>query len=59
MGEHVEDIKEDVEEIQEDIGEISEDSAEEVRKKKQAEVLEALTKDVKSMLKQLESFKLG
>lgn len=58
LGENVEDIKEDVEEIQEDIGEITEDSDEEIRKRDQAEVLIALTNDVKAMLKQLESFKL-
>lgn len=55
LGEHVEDIKEDVEEIQEDIGEISEDKAEELRKKRQAETLEALTRDVKTLLSRLES----
>lgn len=55
LGEHVEDIKEDVEEIQEDIGEISEDKAEELRKKRQAETLEALTRDVKTLLRHLES----
>jgi biopolymer transport protein ExbB/TolQ len=61
LGEHVEGIKEDVEEIQEDIGEISEDdaeeAAEETRKTRQAEMLEALTNDVKAMLKHLESLK--
>jgi uncharacterized membrane protein len=61
LGEHVEDIKEDVAEIQEDVGEIQEnveddDDAEEQRKKKQAETLEALTNDVKALLKQLEAF---
>lgn len=57
IGEHVEGLKEDVEEIQEDIGEISEDTAEELRKKKQAETLEALTRDVKTLLSQLEALK--
>ena len=57
LGEHVEGIKEDVEDIQEDIGEINEDTAEEVRKKKQAETLETLTNDVKAMLRHLESLK--
>jgi len=61
LGEHVEGLKEDVEEIQEDVAEISEDSeedsAEEVRKKKQAEMLESLTNDVKAMLAQLEALK--
>jgi biopolymer transport protein ExbB/TolQ len=55
IGEHVEGLKEDVEEIQEDIGEINEDTAEELRKKKQAETLEALTRDVKTLLRHLES----
>jgi len=63
LGEHVEGIKEDVEEIQEDIGEISEDEAEEAaeedRKKKQAEMLEALTNDVRTMLRHLETLKGG
>ena len=65
LGEHVEDIKEDVAEIQEDVGEIqenveeiSEDSDEEQRKKKQAETLEALTNDVKALLRQLEAFQV-
>jgi peptidoglycan hydrolase CwlO-like protein len=55
LGEHVEGIKEDVEEIQEDLGEISEDSDEELRKKRQTETLEALTKDVKALLLHLET----
>jgi peptidoglycan hydrolase CwlO-like protein len=59
LGEHVEGIKEDVEDIQEDIGEISEDVAEETRKRNQAEALEALTNDVKAMLRHLESLKTG
>ncbi len=58
LGEHVESIKEDVEEIQEDIGEISEDQAEELRKKKQTETLEALTRDVKTLLAKLEAMKV-
>lgn len=57
LGEHVEDIKEDVGEIQEDISEISEDAAKETRKRTQAETLEALTNDVKAMLKHLEALK--
>jgi len=59
LGEHVEGIKEDVEDIQEDIGEISEDAAEEVRKRKQAQMLEALSNDVKAMLLHIESLKTG
>jgi uncharacterized membrane protein len=57
LGENVEDLKEDVEDIQEDIGDISEDEEDEVRDKKQAEMLEALTNDVKAMLKHLETLK--
>jgi len=57
LGEHVEDIKEDVEDIQEDIVEISEDTQEDARKRKQAEMLEALTNDVKAMLQHLETLK--
>ncbi len=61
LGEHVEGLKEDVEEIQEDVAEISEeteeDTAEESRKKKQSEMLESLTNDVKAMLAQLEALK--
>jgi len=61
LGEHVEGLKEDVEEIQEDVAEITEDtaedSAEEIRKKKQSEMLENLTNDVKAMLAQLEALK--
>ncbi len=59
LGEHVEGIKEDVEDIQEDIGEISEDATEEDRKRKQAQMLETLTNDVKAMLLHLESLKTG
>ncbi|HTW36525.1 MAG TPA: hypothetical protein VMD53_18040 [Rhizomicrobium sp.] len=59
LGEHVEGIKEDVEDIQEDIGEISEDASEELRKRKQAQMLEALTNDVRAMLLHLESLKTG
>jgi uncharacterized membrane protein len=54
LGENVEDLKEDVEDIQEDIGEDEED---EVRDKQQAAMLEALTNDVKAMLKHLETLK--
>lgn len=61
LGEHVEDLKEDVEEIQEDIEEITEDeseeAAEEARKKKQAETLDALTRDVQMLLQHLEQLK--
>ncbi|MGH7485279.1 MAG: DUF1003 domain-containing protein [bacterium] len=57
LGENVEDLKEDVEDIQEDIGEIGEDDDDEAREKKQAEMLESLTNDVKAMLKHLESLK--
>jgi uncharacterized membrane protein len=57
LGENVEDLKEDVEDIQEDIGEISEDEDDEVRDKKQAEMIETLTKDVRSILSYLESIK--
>jgi low affinity Fe/Cu permease len=63
LGEHVEGIKEDVEDIQEEIGEIAEDETEEAeeesRKKKQAETLEALTNDVKTLLAHLELLKRG
>lgn len=55
LGEHVEDIKEDVADLQEDQ---SEALNEELRKKKQAETLEILTRDVKSMLRHLEGFKV-
>ena len=73
LGEHVEGIKEDVEEIEEhvegikeEIEEITEDEAEEeaeeaaedLRKKKQAETLEALTNDVKALLARIESLTL-
>jgi peptidoglycan hydrolase CwlO-like protein len=72
LGENVEDLKEDVEDIQEDIGEISEDLKEdggevsadaaqmseaELRETKQAEMLEALTNDVRAILRSLESMK--
>lgn len=63
LEEHVEEIKEDVGEIQEDIDEITEDESEEAaeaaRKKKQTETLEALTNDIKAMLRHLESLKGG
>jgi hypothetical protein len=70
----VEDLKEDVEDIQEDIGEISEDLKEEVgeiaaeaadvgasvqRQTQQAEILEALTNDVRAILRSLESIRTG
>jgi uncharacterized protein YoxC len=57
LGENVEDLKEDVEDIQEDIGGISEDSEDEARDKRQAEMLEALTNDVKALLLHLEALK--
>jgi len=57
LGENVEDLKEDVEDIQEDIGDINEDDEDQVRERKQAEMLEALTNDVKAMLKHLETLK--
>jgi uncharacterized membrane protein len=57
LGENVEDLKEDVEDIQEDIGEISEDEEDEARDKKQAEMIETLTNDVRAILKSLESLK--
>ena len=52
-------VYEDVEDIQEDIGEISEDASEELRKRKQAQMLETLTNDVQAMLRHLESLKTG
>jgi uncharacterized protein YoxC len=57
LGENVEDLKEDVEDIQEDIGGISEDSEDEAREKRQAEMLTALTNDVKALLLHLEALK--
>lgn len=57
LGENVEDLKEDVEDIQEDIGEIGEDTADDIRDKKQDEMLESLTNDVRAILKSLESLK--
>jgi uncharacterized protein YoxC len=57
LGENVEDLKEDVEDIQEDIGEIGEDSEDVARDKRQAEMLEALTNDVKALLLHLEALK--
>lgn len=58
LGENVEGLKEDVEDIQEDIGEISEDAEDDARDKRQAEMLETLTTDVKALLHQLETLKL-
>jgi uncharacterized membrane protein len=58
LGENVEDLKEDVEDIQEDIGEISEDEEDEARDKKQAEMIETLTNDVRAILRSLESLKV-
>lgn len=57
LGENVEDLKEDVEDIQEDIGDISEDDEDDSRERQQAAMLEALTNDVKAMLKHLETLK--
>jgi len=57
LGENVEDLKEDVEDIQEDIGDISEDDDDDVHDRKQAEMLEALTNDIKTMLRHLETLK--
>ncbi|HEX4860406.1 MAG TPA: DUF1003 domain-containing protein [Rhizomicrobium sp.] len=58
LGENVEDLKEDVEDIQEDIGEIGDDDDDdEAREKRQAEMIETLTNDVKAMLKHLETLK--
>ncbi len=60
--EDVEEITEDVEEMQEDVEEIAEEDlaeerAEEERKKNQAQTLDALTKDVRKLLEELESLK--
>jgi uncharacterized membrane protein len=57
LGENVEDLKEDVEDIQEDIGDINEDDEDDAHERKQAEMLEALTNDIKTMLKHLETLK--
>ncbi len=58
LGENVEDLKEDVEDIQEDIGDIGGDDADdETHERLQAARLEALTNDVKAILKTLESLK--
>jgi peptidoglycan hydrolase CwlO-like protein len=58
LGENVEDLKEDVEDIQEDIGEIGDDDDDDsAREKRQAEMIETLTNDVKAMLKHLETLK--
>jgi len=54
LGENVEDLKEDVEDIQEDIGE---DDADTLRDRRQAEMLDTLTNDVKAILTYLESLK--
>jgi len=60
--ENVEDLKEDVGDIQQDVdeisGEISDDKAEELRKQRQAQMLEALSNDVKAMLKHIEALKV-
>ena len=58
LGENVEDLKEDVEDIQEDLGEIGEDDDDDAaHTKRQAQMIEALTNDVKAMLKHLETLK--
>lgn len=60
LGENVEDLKEDVEDIQEDIGDIDrgDDEDDDTRERVQAARLEALTNDVKAILKTLESLKI-
>ncbi len=55
--EDVEEIQEDVDEMQEDVEEITEDAEEEARKKNQQQTLEALTRDVRKMLEDLEALK--
>ncbi|MBV8978001.1 MAG: DUF1003 domain-containing protein [Alphaproteobacteria bacterium] len=55
LGENVEDLKEDVEDIQEDIG--MEEPDEEARARRQAEMLETLTAEVKTILQHLEAMK--
>ncbi|HVW74579.1 MAG TPA: DUF1003 domain-containing protein [Rhizomicrobium sp.] len=54
LEEHVEDIKEEIEEISEDA---AQEAVEERRKQQQAETLETLTRDVKSLLAQIEGLK--
>lgn len=56
LGENVEDLKEDVEDIQEDIGE--DDDDDDARTSKQAVMLDALTNDVKAILRALESMRM-
>jgi uncharacterized membrane protein len=60
--ENVEGIKEDVGDIQQDVDELSDeitdDADEEHRKQRQMQQLEALTNDVKTMLKHIEALKL-
>jgi biopolymer transport protein ExbB/TolQ len=54
LEEHVEDIKEEIEEISDDA---AQEAAEEKRKQQQSETLETLTRDVKSLLAQIEALK--
>jgi hypothetical protein len=54
LEEHVEDIKEEIEEISE---EAAQDACEEQRKQQHSETLETLTRDVKSLLAQIEALK--
>jgi peptidoglycan hydrolase CwlO-like protein len=54
LEEHVEDIKEEIEEISEDA---AQEAAEQRRKQQQSETLETLTRDVKSLLAQIEALK--
>ena len=55
--EDVEEIQEDVDEMQEDVEEITEDAEEDERKKAQAQTLDALTRDIRKMLEDLEALK--
>ena len=64
ISEDVDEIQKDVDEIQEDVEDISEEDAEEERlekerKQRQADTLEALTRNVERLLEDLESFKGG
>jgi uncharacterized membrane protein len=60
LGEDVEELGENVEDIKEEIAEDpGEEQAEALRERKHAEMLEALTNDVKAMLKHLETLKSG
>ncbi len=60
LGENVEELGENVEDIKEEMAEDpSEEHEEEMREQKHAAMLEALTNDVKAMLKHLETLKSG